>query len=104
MSDHFLALLAADLIGVVTLWKVSRSGGRHPLAWSFGAWAAAAAFCTGLVPLQTIILIAAVTMIVGVGVITPLVGVIAVMVVLATPVIVVHQLCGRWRRAALSRR
>jgi hypothetical protein len=47
--------------------------------------------------------IAAVTMIVGVGMITPLVGVIAVAVLLATPVIVVHQLCRRWRRAIAGR-
>jgi hypothetical protein len=44
-----------------------------------------------------------VTMIVGVGLITPLVGVIAVVVLLATPVVVVGQLCGRWRRAIASR-
>jgi hypothetical protein len=100
MSDHFLALLAADLVGAVTLWKVSRGGRRYPLAWSLGAWAAAAALSTGLIPLQAIIPIAAVTMIVGVGVITPLVGMIAVLVLLATPVVAVHQLCGRWRRAA----
>ena len=35
----------------------------------------------------------------GVGLIAPLVGLIAVVVVLATPVIVVQQLCQRWRRA-----
>jgi hypothetical protein len=103
MSDHFLALLVADMVGAVTLWKVSRAGAAYPWAWSLGAWAATAAFCTGLIPVQTMILIAAVTMIVGVGLITPLVGVIAVVVLLATPVIVVQQLCGRWRRATPRR-
>jgi hypothetical protein len=103
MSDHFLALLAADLVGAVTLWKVARAGAAYPWAWSLGAWAATAAFSTGLIPVQTMIPIAAVTMIVGVGLITPLVGVIAVMVLLATPVIVIHQLCRRWRRAIATR-
>ena len=103
MSDHLPALLAADLVGAVTLWKATRGGARYPLAWSLGAWAAAAALTTGLVPLQTTIAIAGVTMIVGVGLITPLVGVIAVVVLLATPVIVVQQLCVRWRRASAAR-
>ena len=97
MSDHFLALVVADLVGAVTLWKVTRAGARYPLAWSLGAWAAVAALCTGLIPAQTMILIAGVTMIVGVGLITPLVGVIAAVVLLATPVIVAQQLWGRWR-------
>ena len=101
MSDHLLALLVADLVGAATLWKVSRAGAPYPLAWSLGAWVATAAFSTGLIPAQTTIAIVAVTMIVGVGVITPLVGMIAVAVLLATPVIVVGHLCGRWRRARL---
>ena len=103
MSHHLLALLAADVIGAVTLWKATRAGARYPLAWSLGAWAAVAALCTGLIPAQTMILIAGVTMIVGVGLITPLVGVIAAAVLLATPVIVVQQLYGRWRRAIAAR-
>jgi hypothetical protein len=103
MSDHFLALLVADLVGAVTLWKVTRAGAAHPWAWSLGAWAATAAFSTGLIPVQTMIPIAAVTMIVGVGLITPLVGVIAALVLLATPVIVVQHLCVRWRRAIAAR-
>jgi hypothetical protein len=98
MSDHVLALLVADLVGAATLWKVTRAGARYPLAWSLGAWAVTAAFATGLVPVQTTIEIAGVSMIIGVGLITPLVGVIAVLVLLATPVVVVQQLCGRWRR------
>jgi len=103
MSEHFLALLIADLVGGVTLWKVGRAGATYPWAWSLGAWAATAAFSTGLIPVQTMILIAGVSMIVGVGLITPLVGVIAVVVLLATPVIVVQQLCGRWRTATAAR-
>ena len=103
MSDHFLALLVADLAGAATLWKVTRAGAAYPLVWSLGAWGAAAALTTGLIPLQTTIAIAGVTMIVGVGLITPLVGVIAAAVLLATPVIVVHQLYGRWRRAIAAR-
>jgi hypothetical protein len=103
MSDHFLALLVADLVSCVTLWKVARAGAAYPLAWSLGAWAATAALSTGLVPVQTMILIAGVTMIVGVGLIAPLVGVIAVVVLLATPVIVVKQLYGRWQRAIVAR-
>ena len=103
MSDHFLALMVADLVGAVTLWKFARAGAAYPWAWSLGAWAATAAFSTGLIPAQTMILVAGVTMIVGIGLITPLVGVIAVVVLLATPVIVVQQLCGRWRRAIASR-
>jgi hypothetical protein len=103
MNDHFLALIVADLVGAVMLWKVTRAGGPYPLAWSFGAWAATAAFTTGLIPVQTMILVAAVTMIAGVGMIAPLVGVIAAMVLLATPVFVVHRLCGRCRRALAAR-
>jgi hypothetical protein len=103
MSHHLLALLAADVIGAVTLWKVTRAGAAYPLAWSLGAWAATAAFTTGLIPLQTTVAIAGVTMIVGVGLITPLVGVIAAAVLLATPVIVAQQLYGRWRRAIAAR-
>ena len=99
MNDHFLALVAADVVGAIMLWRVTRAGGPYPLAWSFGAWAATAALTTGLIPVQTMVLVAAVTMIAGVGLIAPLVGLIAVVVVLATPVIVVQQLCQRWRRA-----
>jgi hypothetical protein len=98
MSDQYLAFVVSDLVGVVTLWLVTRAGGAYPWAWSFGAWAVTAAFCTGLIPVQTIVPIAAVTMILGVGRVTPLVGVIAVLVLLATPVIVAQQLWGRWRR------
>ena len=103
MSDHFLALMIADLVGAVTLWRVTRAGAAYPLAWALGAWAATAAFSTGLIPLQTVIPIAGVTMIVGVGVITPLVGVIAAVVLLATPVFFVRQLCVRGRRAIAAR-
>jgi hypothetical protein len=103
MSDHLLALLVADVVGAATLWKATRADAAYPWAWSLGAWAATAAFATGLIPVQTTIMIAGVTMIVGVGLITPLVGVIAVVVLLATPVVVVQQLCGRWRRAIASR-
>jgi hypothetical protein len=103
MNDHFLAFVVADLVSAVMLWRVTRAGGPYPLAWSFGAWAATAAFTTGLIPVQTMILVTAVAMIAGVGLIAPLVGVIAVLVVLATPVIVVRQLCGRWRRAIAVR-
>ena len=71
MNDHFLALFVADLVGAVMLWKVTRAGGPYPLAWSFGAWAATAAFTTGLIPVQTMILVAAVAMIAGVGLIAP---------------------------------
>jgi hypothetical protein len=103
MSDHFPALLVADLVGALTLWRLTRTGARYPLAWSLGAWAATAAFTTGVIPVQTTIEVAGVTMIVGVGLITPLVGVIAVVVLLATPVIVVQRLCVRWRRAIGAR-
>jgi hypothetical protein len=103
MSDHLLALLVADAIGGLTLWKATRAAARHPLAWSLGAWAATAAFTTGLIPLQTTIAIAGVTMILGVGLITPLVGVIAAAVLLAAPVLAFQQLYGRWRRAVAAR-
>ena len=103
MSDHFPALLVADLVGAATLWRANRAGARFPLAWSLGVWAATAAFTTGLVPVQATIAIAGVTMIVGVGLITPLVGVIAAAVLLATPIIAVQQLYGRWRRAVAAR-
>jgi hypothetical protein len=104
MSDQFLAFLVADLVGAATVWLVTRAGGAYPWAWSLGAWAATAAFCTGLIPVQAMIPIAAVTIIVGVGVITPLVGVIAVVVLLAAPVIVAHHLWGRWRRRTIAAR
>jgi len=104
MSDQFLALLVADLVGAVTLWLVTRAGGTYPWVWSVSAWAATAALCTGLIAVQTMIPIAAVTMVLGVGLITPLVGLIAVVVLLATPVIVARQLWGRWRRRAIAAR
>ena len=103
MGDHFLTLLVADLAGAATLWKATRGGARYPLGWSLGAWAATAALTTGLIPVQTTIAIAGVTMIVGVGLITPLVGVIAAAVLLATPVLVVQRMYGRWRRAVAAR-
>lgn len=103
MSDHLPALLVADLVGAATMWKATRAGARYPLARSLGAWAATAAFTTGLVPVQATIAVAGVTMIVGVGLLTPLVGVIAAAVLLATPVIVARQLYGRWRRAIAVR-
>jgi hypothetical protein len=103
MSDHLLALLVADAIGALTLWKATRARARYPLAWSLGAWAATAALTTGLIPLQTTIEIAGVTMIVGVGLLTPLVGVIAAAVLLAAPVLAAQQLYGRWRRAIAAR-
>lgn len=104
MSDHFLAFLVAGLIGAVTMWRVTRAGGTYPSPWSVGAWAATAALSTGLIPVQTAIPVAAMTMVIGVGLIGPLVGVIAVVVLLAMPVIAAQQLWGRWqrgRRAAL---
>jgi hypothetical protein len=104
MSHQFLAFLVADLVGAAMVWLVTRSGRAYPWAWSLGAWAVTAAFCTGLIPLQTVIPIAAVTMILGVGMITPLVGVIAVVVLLATPVIVAQHLWVRWRRRAIAAR
>ena len=104
MSGQYLAFLLADVVGAVTLWLVTRAGRAYPWAWSLGVWAVAAALFTGLVPVQTVIPIAAVTMIVGVGLITPLVGAIAVIVVLSTPVVVAHQLWGRWRRRAIAAR
>jgi hypothetical protein len=103
MSDQFLAFLFADLVGAATLWLVTRSGGAYPWAWSLGAWGATAAFCTGLVPVHTVIPIAGVTMVIGVGLITPLVGVIAVVVLLATPVVVAQHLWRRCRRAIAAR-
>jgi hypothetical protein len=104
MGDHLLAFLIADVVGAAIVWRFTRAGRAYPWAWSLGAWAATAAFFTGLIPFQTTIAIAAVTMIVGVGMITPLVGVIAVVVVLATPVIVAQHLWGRWRRRIVAAR
>ena len=98
MSDQYLALLVADVVGALTLWLVARDGGAYPWAWSLGAWAASAPLGTGLVPVAAVIPIAAMAMILGVGLITPLVGLIAMLVLLATPVVVAHQLWGRWQR------
>jgi hypothetical protein len=90
------------LVGATTLWLVTLAGRAYPWAWSVGAWAATAAFSTGLIPVETMIPIAAVTMILGVGLITPLVGMIAVLVLLATPVIVAQHLWTVWRRRAIA--
>jgi hypothetical protein len=103
MNDQFLAFLVADLVGAVTLWQVTRGGRAYPWAWSLGGWAATAAVCTGLIPIQTMIPIAGVTMVVGVGLITPLVGVIAVVVLLVAPVVVAQHLWVRCRRAIAAR-
>ncbi|MGZ6697744.1 MAG: hypothetical protein ACXVFL_19155 [Solirubrobacteraceae bacterium] len=104
MSEHFLAFLVAGLIGAATMWRVTRARGTYPSGWSVGAWAATAALSTGLIPVQTAIPIAAMTMVIGVGLIAPLVGVIAVVVLLATPVIAAQQVWGRWRRRAIAAR
>ena len=100
MSDHFLAFLVAGLIGAVTMWRVTRARGAYPSALSVGAWTATAALSTGLIPVQTALPIAAMSMVIGVGLIGPLVGLIAVVVLLAIPVIAAQQLWGRWRRHA----
>lgn len=100
MSNLYLAILVADVVGALTLRLVARDGGAYPWAWALGAWGATAALGTGLVPAATVIPIAAMAMIISVGLITPLVGVIAVVVLLATPVAVAQQLWGRWRRRA----
>jgi len=100
MSDHVLAFLGAGLIGAVTMWRITRARGAYPSALSVGAWAATAALSTGLVPIQTAIPIAAMTMVIGVGLIAPLVGVIAVVVLVAIPVVAAHQVWERWRRRA----
>jgi hypothetical protein len=104
MSGDFLAFTIADLAGVLTLWLLTRGGGRYPWAWSVGAWATVAALGTGLIPLGTVVPIAALTMVIGVGLIAPLVGLLAVLVLVVTPVVVAQELWGRWRRRAIAAR
>jgi hypothetical protein len=104
MSGDFLAFTIADLAGVLTLWLVMRGGGRYPWAWSVGAWATVAGLGTGLIPIATVMPVAALTLVIGVGLIAPLVGLLAALVLVATPVIVAQQLWGRWRRRALAAR
>jgi hypothetical protein len=100
MSDLYVAILVADVVGALTLRLVARDRGAYPWAWALGAWVATVALGTGLVPAATVIPIAAMAMIIGVGLITPLVGVIAMLVLLASPVVVAQRLWGRWRRRA----
>jgi hypothetical protein len=103
MSAELQAFTSADLAGVLTLWLVTHVGWHHPWAWSVGAWVTVAAL-GGLIPLGPVVPVAAMAVIIGVGLITPIVGLIAAAVVLASPVVVAHQLWGRWRRRAVAAR
>jgi len=98
MSGGFLVFIVADVVGAATLWLLTRARADYPWAWSIGAWVTVAAVGIGLVPLGTIVPIAAMTMVLGVGLIAPLVGLIAATVLVASPFLIGHQLWGRWRR------
>jgi hypothetical protein len=98
MSGQLLTFIIADVVGAATLWRVGRAGGRYPWAWSLGAWVIVAALGIGLIPFNTIVQVAALTLVIAVGMLTPLVGIIAALVLLASPVVTVRQLWGWWRR------
>jgi predicted lysophospholipase L1 biosynthesis ABC-type transport system permease subunit len=104
MSGQLLAFIIADIVGAATLWKVTRSGRRYPWAWSLAAWVVVAAIGIGLIPFNTIVQVAALTLVIGVGMLTPIVGIVAALVLFASPVVVARQLWGWWRRrVAISR-
>jgi len=98
MSGNFLVFMIADLVGATTLWLLTRSGAGYAWVWSVGAWVAVAAIGLGLIPFETVMPIAAMTMVIGVGLIAPLVGVIAALVLLASPILAGQLLWVWWRR------
>jgi hypothetical protein len=98
MSGGFLALMVADLVGAITLWLVARAGRPHAWVWSIGAWLATAAVGLGLVPMAAVMPVVAMMVILSVGLIAPLVGLIAALMLAASPFLAAHQLWGWWRR------
>ena len=98
MSNELLSFSVADVVGAATLFLLSRGGTRHAWAWSIAAWAVVAAVSIGLIPLATIVPVAAMAFVIAVGLITPVVGLIAVLTLLSSPVLVAVQAWGWWRR------
>ena len=98
MGNELLSFTVADLVGAATLFLLSLAGARHAWAWSIAAWLAVGAVSIGLIPLATVVPIAAMAFVIGVGLITPVVGLIAVLTLLSSPIIVAVQAWGWWRR------
>jgi hypothetical protein len=98
MSGAFLTFSIADVVGAATLWLVTRARGTYPWAWAIAAWVTAAALGMGAIPIGTMVPIAALTLVIAVGLIAPLVGLIAALTLLASPILVAQLLWGRWRR------
>jgi hypothetical protein len=98
MSNELLSFTVADLVGAATLFLFSRGGARYAWGWSIAAWVATAAVSIGLIPLGTIVPIAAMAFVIGVGLLTPVVGLIAVLTLLSSPILVAVQAWGWWRR------
>jgi hypothetical protein len=98
MSTEFLTFTVADVVGATMLLLATRAGWRFAWAWSIAAWLGAAAVGIGLVPLGTLVPIAAMAFVIGVGLLTPIVGLIAVLTLLSSPIIAAVQALGWWRR------
>jgi hypothetical protein len=104
VSGAFLALIIADLTGAATLWLVTRAGRRHAWAWSLAAWVAIASVGLGIIRFGTVVQVAALMLVLGVGMITPIVGLLAALMLIASPVLIAHQLWGWWRRRIVDAR
>jgi hypothetical protein len=98
MSTEFLTFTVADVVGATMLLLATRAGWRFPWAWSIVAWLGAIGVGIGLIPLATLVPIAAMAFVIGVGLLTPIVGLIAVLTLLSSPVIAAVQAVGWWRR------
>jgi hypothetical protein len=98
MNGGFVTFLVADVVGAITLWMLTRARTAYPWAWSIGAWVTVAGVGTGLIPLGTIVPLAAMTMVLGVGLIAPLVGLIAAIMIAVSPFLIGQQVWGWWRR------
>jgi hypothetical protein len=98
MSTEFLTFTVADMVGATMLLLATRAGWRFAWAWSIAAWLGAAAVGIGLIPLGTLVPIAAMGFVIGVGLLTPIVGLIAVLTLLSSPVIAAVQALAWWRR------
>ena len=98
MSTEFLTFTVADMVGATMLLLATRAGWRFAWAWSIAAWLGAAAVGIGLIPLGTLVPIAAMGFVIGVGLLTPIVGLIAILTLLSSPIIAAAQALGWWRR------
>ena len=98
MSTEFLTFTVADAVGATMLLLATRAGWRFAWAWSIAAWLGALAVGIGLIPLGTLVPIAAMAFVIGVGLLTPIVCLIAILTLVSSPIIATVQAFTWWRR------